>query len=741
MSDPLHEGNMTNPHINSLKFAKLHSPKMKSVYWRHFGYPTNEDDCIITKQNVVCILCHKVLTNHGNTTNLRAHLQYRHKEIFNKIVAENGIKVPPRKVIKKSTHGIVIVKRELPGERKVKTEYFETSQNTSLSGEGCEDQSVLYESIVPETYEDDEAIDSNQFTKIGVTTGLEKNATSFQFHTIKKFENNDNEVAIAVEDGSEMLDSYQFQFHIVNLVIDDMRNIDTLYEPGFSKFTQIIAPTLTIPPPEKITSYIKEMYSDKRTSIADQLKMHSQIKPFSLGFEVWTNVEDIQFLSVYYNYTNDSPEYNLINQLYCTMEYNKYSLLEEAFEDFNLQNCTAAVVNDYDYYLRHFRNSKSKMEAIPYIYLSIIITIVVSGIKGAIVNDYDDYLRRFLNSKSEIDAVIYITYIITTIIISGIPIILSYDVIINYCLKSVYDLPAVASLIEGVKNVIMRYFMDLSTKDVNIPQANENFPWTYYELLKFFTETVSWPEEAEGLVASSKAIVDTLSTLAVTLDTLKGEEIPLNSMLSPITCKVLNKKLTVTEHDDQFVASIKSAIKSKLQHFILSDDHLTISALLDPRFHRLITVNNFNKCLQILTEKFNRISESQGFDSSVQVGEVRPKTPLNTNVKKSNLELFFDLTETPPEQLANEQSNVEADLKRYRTEVYVSLDESPFVWWQKTGNTYGTLKHLAATYQCVPCTVNMNFKKSLDEQIRAHQKRFMLVGSLIDAIFFLHCNK
>ncbi|XP_037894421.1 uncharacterized protein LOC119640437 isoform X2 [Glossina fuscipes] len=680
MSDPL-QGNMSNPHINSLKFAKLHSPKMKSVYWRHFGYPTNEDDCIITKQNVVCILCHKVLTNHGNTTNLRAHLQYRHKEIFNKIVAENGIKVPPRKVIKKSTHGIVIVKRGLPNERKVKTEYFETSQNTSLSGEGCDDQSVLYESIVPETYEDDEDIDSNQFTKIGVTAGLEKNATSFQFHTIKKFENNDNEVTIAVEDGSETLDSYQFQFHIVNLVIDDMRNIDTLYEPGFSKFTQIIAPNLTIPPPEKITSYIKEMYSDKRTSIADQLKMHSQIKPFSLGFEIWTNVEDIQFLSIYYNYTNDSPEYNLINQLYCTMEYNKYSLLEEAFEDFNLQNCTAAVVNDYDYYLKHFRNSKS------------------------------------------------------------IPIILSYDVIINYCLKSVYDLPAVASLIEGVKNVIMRYFMDLSTKDVNIPQANENFPWTYYELLKFFTETVSWPEEAEGLVASSKAIVDTLSTLAVTLDTLKGEEVPLNSMLSPITCKVLNKKLTVTENDDQFVASIKSAIKSKLQYFILSDDHLTISALLDPRFHRLITVNNFNKCLQILTEKFNTISESQGFDSSIQVGEVRPKTPLNTNVKKSNLELFFDLTETPPEQLANEQSNVEADLKRYRTEVYVNLDESPFVWWQKTGNTYGALKHLAAIYQCVPCTVNMNFKKSLDEQIRAHQKRFMLVGSLIDAILFLHCNK
>lgn len=63
-----------------------------------------------------------------------------------------------------------------------------------------------------------------------------------------------------------------------------------------------------------------------------------------------------------------------------------------------------------------------------------------------------------------------------------------------------------------------------------------------------------------------KTLVFSYIYFQVTLDTLKGEEIPLNSMLSPITCKVLNKKLTVTENDDQFVASIKSAIKSKLQH-------------------------------------------------------------------------------------------------------------------------------------------------------------------------------
>lgn len=88
----------------------------------------------------------------------------------------------------------------------------------------------------------------------------------------------------------------------------------------------------------------------------------------------------------------------------------------------------------------------------------------------------------------------------------------------------------------------------------------------------------------------------------------------------------------------------------------------------------------------------------------------------------------------------SETNNIETDLKRYRTEVLVSLDESPFLWWQKMGNMYGSLKRLAPHFQCVPCSVKPNFRKTFCEQICDQQKRFALKGSLIDIILFLHHN-
>lgn len=50
---------------------------------------------------------------------------------------------------------------------------------------------------------------------------------------------------------------------------------------------------------------------------------------------------------------------------------------------------------------------------------------------------------------------------------------------------------------------------------MEIPTLCDDFPWTYYELLKFFSETLSWPEDVEALVASSKSVFEILSTLSV----------------------------------------------------------------------------------------------------------------------------------------------------------------------------------------------------------------------------------
>lgn len=264
MSDPLQDTPVT-PHIATLKFAKLHRPKMKSVYWRYFGFPTNEENSIITKQNVVCTLCHKVLTNHGNTTNLRAHLQYRHKDVFNQIIQENGIRVPPRKPQTKSLHngGIKFKREPMERKHKVKVEYSSPIMHDSLSNGsvGNDEQSILYETVVPMTYDDDDVIDSNHFTKIEVTSGGGDIKPSCS--DLLQFNNRNSEhstkyrvssISTTMVNEPTLADSYQLQEALTNLVVNDIRTVGSLYDPGMSKFIRTLCGgNITIPGLKKVS--------------------------------------------------------------------------------------------------------------------------------------------------------------------------------------------------------------------------------------------------------------------------------------------------------------------------------------------------------------------------------------------------------------------------------------------------------------------------------------------------------
>lgn len=88
---------------------------------------------------------------------------------------------------------------------------------------------------------------------------------------------------------------------------------------------------------------------------------------------------------------------------------------------------------------------------------------------------------------------------------------------------------------------------------------------------------------------------------------------------------------------------------------VLSDNQLTISALLDPRFHRLININNFSNCVKTLTEKYDKITEAQGISPSIvspKSSQNRPKTTNTNAIKKSSMYvnycLLFNKLQKPP---------------------------------------------------------------------------------------------
>lgn len=64
-------------------YKKLVVPStMRSIYWKCYGFPANEDGEILTKVKIVCLLCKTVIAYNRNTSNLRMHLQNKHPQVF-----------------------------------------------------------------------------------------------------------------------------------------------------------------------------------------------------------------------------------------------------------------------------------------------------------------------------------------------------------------------------------------------------------------------------------------------------------------------------------------------------------------------------------------------------------------------------------------------------------------------------------------------------------------------------------
>lgn len=66
--------------VETVSYQKLVVPKrMHSPYWKYFGFPASDNGIILTQDRIICILCKKQFAYKSNTTNLRVHLQSRHK--------------------------------------------------------------------------------------------------------------------------------------------------------------------------------------------------------------------------------------------------------------------------------------------------------------------------------------------------------------------------------------------------------------------------------------------------------------------------------------------------------------------------------------------------------------------------------------------------------------------------------------------------------------------------------------
>lgn len=80
----------------SITYRKLVVPQsMRSIYWKFFGFPADDDGEILTRLKIVCLICRTQIAYNRNTSNLRMHLQNKHSQELRELEAAS----PPRKQI------------------------------------------------------------------------------------------------------------------------------------------------------------------------------------------------------------------------------------------------------------------------------------------------------------------------------------------------------------------------------------------------------------------------------------------------------------------------------------------------------------------------------------------------------------------------------------------------------------------------------------------------------------------
>lgn len=66
--------------IIEINYKKLVVPRrMRSPYWKYFGFPATESGLVLLHDKIICILCKRQFAYKGNTQILRRHFQISHK--------------------------------------------------------------------------------------------------------------------------------------------------------------------------------------------------------------------------------------------------------------------------------------------------------------------------------------------------------------------------------------------------------------------------------------------------------------------------------------------------------------------------------------------------------------------------------------------------------------------------------------------------------------------------------------
>lgn len=259
-----------------VQFKKLVVPtRMRSIYWKYFGFPANDDGRILTKAKIICILCKTQMTYNQNTSNLRMHLISKHRNAIQKIEPDLDIQA-----VIESSRG-----------RKYKM------KNATRKAKEMELDAV--------------DVQESDISNIAIV---------FPEGEVK--EESDYADERDVEHCSNSLEYVEITEAVTNFIIGDLISPDIVEGKGFSNLLSSISGRRigVLSEQKLLTESIPSAYNACREHLFNTISSNC-ITNISLSIEEWLCADNVNCVSVYMHYLQNGDPClftKLLSTIYCT---------------------------------------------------------------------------------------------------------------------------------------------------------------------------------------------------------------------------------------------------------------------------------------------------------------------------------------------------------------------------------------------------------------------------------------
>lgn len=666
-----------------IPYKKLVVPiRMRSVYWKYFGFPATDDGSIVTKDKIVCILCKNQMIYNRNTSNLRMHLTSRHKNVMAKI--DPTALIPTPKVTKPKKPKPLAV-REAGGDYDFGgvmgvPKKMETKELMVVSEDG-NDQDISNIAII------------------------------FPNDVVGEYGHQ--------KEAEEPVESNEITDTIVNFIVTDLVAPDIVDGKGFHCLMSNLAHKAVVIPNEKklINDILPTMFNASKEQLYSQLQI-SSIANLSLSMEEWSCADSTKCISIYVHYSQNS-EAALNTKLLSTVSYTGNEtvsywtgvldrLLQEWLIDVNY--VTAVIVSFHNDGLLKAIKAKN--------------LITIPCFMFVVQQLCNEYCFHHYSVEPAMEKCRKLVKYLQ-------------DNRIEFRVENAEpddeeDENLETLTLDRQDLWLTTYFMckSLTRKKNAIDEAILNLD---PELIHIVPTETEWAH-----ITDIVSLLEPLKTIVITLFEEKNSLI---SLLKPLVWKVNSSKFEVGENDSKLVLELKQQIKQTLNEAYGEREvnNLTqIATILDPRFKNFVLQEGVTDIEATLIELLTNFVNSEGSTSPRHSTEAQSTPKKSSRLSGINSLLGNICANKPTLTIAD---RIKAEVSHYQTEGSAQLEECPLDWWRHMNSKCPNLSRLAYRYHCVPAVITRTGNYSLHDYIKFYQKRSVLNVNVGDALLFLHSNK